>query len=180
MRHLTAVSITLLTALAGCAPTSNPSTRSFAMHTESLEQNKQLIRMLYGDCINQGRTDLLDGAVATDFVGPNGERGPSGFAATIQGLRTGFPDIHFTVEDVVAEGDRVVARWQWEGTHSGPFRGHVPSYKHVTNTGIAIYQVSAGKIVRAWTETDRLGALQQIGAIGPNATVGTAPVQTAR
>jgi steroid delta-isomerase-like uncharacterized protein len=147
------------------------------MRTESPDRNKQFVQTLYQDCINSGRLDLLDDLISIEFAAPGGQRGPSGFAGNVQELRTGFPDIHFTLEDLIAEGDRVVVRWKWEGTHRGSFRGLPPSQKHVNNTGIAIYQFDDGKIVRAWVETDRLGALQQIGAVPTKVASATQPAQ---
>lgn len=103
------------------------------------------------------------------LLGPTGERGPDGFVANIRDLRAGFPDIHFTIDDLVAEADRVVVRWSWRATHDGPFRGLAPTHKPVTNSGIAIYQLASGQILHNWLETDRLGALQQLGALPPPA-----------
>ena len=133
------------------------------------DANKQAVRRLYEDCINPGRLDRLAELIADDFVGPHGERGPTGYAATVTGLRTGFPDIRFTVEDIIAEADRVAIRWTWHATHTGPFGGLALTGKPITNTGIAIYQLANHKIIRTWLETDRLGALQQLGAV-PAAT----------
>jgi len=124
-----------------------------------------IIRRLYEDCINTGRIDLLPELVADDYVGPNGEQGPSGFATTVQALRHAFPDIRFTLEDVIADEHRIAVRWSWRGTHLGQFRTFTPTGKAITNTGIAIYELRGGKIVKAWLETDRLGAIQQMGAI---------------
>ncbi len=73
------------------------------------------------------------------------------------GLRAGFPDIHFTIEDLMADGDRVALRWKWEGTHQNAFRGFEPTGKRVSNTAFAIYELREGKVVRAWLLTDRLG-----------------------
>lgn len=142
-------------ALAACATTPRSPTMS----------NQQIVRSLYEDVINPGRLERMPELVADDYVGANGERGPAGFTSTVAGLRAAFPDIHFTVEDLVGDGDRVAVRWVWHATHAGPFRGIAATGKPVTNTAIAIYQLAGGKIVRAWLESDRLGALQQIGAV---------------
>jgi len=147
------------------------------MHVESTDPNKQLVLALYQDCINSGRLEQLDDLIATEFAGPNGERGPAEFAGTVRGLRTGFPDIHFTIEDVIAEGDRVVVKWTWEGTHTGPFRGFSPTHKRVSNSGIGIYQIGGGKITRAWLQTDRLGFNQQIGVVPLNPVPTTQPAR---
>lgn len=144
------------------------------------DANKHVVRSLYEDCINPGRLDALAQLVADDYVGPRGERGPAGFASVIAGLRAGFPDIHFTIDDLIAEADRVTVRWSWHATHGGtfvsPFGRFPATGKQVTNTAIAIYRLADHKIVGAWLESDRLGALLQIGAVprpGASATSDT-------
>jgi steroid delta-isomerase-like uncharacterized protein len=132
---------------------------------DTSQENKQLVEKLYRDCINTGNTAQLDRLIHEGFVGARGEKGPAGFTQTIATLRTGFPDVHFTLEDLVAENDRVVARWKMEGTHLGPFAGFPASQKRVTQTAIVIYQIKDSKIIRAWLQPDSLGLLQQIGAI---------------
>jgi predicted ester cyclase len=83
-------------------------------------------------------------------------------------LRGAFPDLHYTVEDVVADGDRVAVRWHWTGTHQGAFRGIAATQRAVTNNGLAIFRLRDGRIVAATLETDRLGFLQAIGVVpGP-------------
>ena len=103
--------------------------------------------------------------VSPQFVGVGPERGPAAFGGVITALRGAFPDLVYTIEDVVAEGDRVAVRWTWRGTHQHAFRSFAPTGKPVTNTGFAIFQVTDGKLSRAWLETDRLGFLQAIGAV---------------
>ena len=120
--------------------------------------HKQLVRSLY-DSINSGRLEPIEPLVDNEYEG-----GPEAFLANITSLRAGFPDIRFTIEDLIAEDDRVVVRWTWIATHDGTFRGIAPTHKRITNSGIAIYQFRDGKILRNWVETDRLGALQQMGA----------------
>jgi predicted ester cyclase len=131
--------------------------------------NKQVIRKLYEDCINPGRLELLSELVSDDYVGLRGDRGPAGFATTVTGLRAGFPDIRFTIDDLVAEGDRVIIRWNWRATHTGTFTTPLGAFpatgKQISTTGIAIYQLADHKVIRNWLETDRLGTLQQLGAV---------------
>jgi len=79
--------------------------------------------------------------------------------------RTAFPDVHFTIEDQIAEGDRVVTRWTARGTHQGPLVGIPPTSKQVTMSGIAIYRLVDGKIVEQWGVNDMLGLLQQLGVV---------------
>lgn len=127
--------------------------------------NKQTVRSLYEACINEGALHLLDQLVGADYVGPRGEKGPEGFAGTVRGLRSGVPDIRFTIDELVAEGDAVVVHWTWRGTHTGTLNGFAPSHKHLTNPGLALYHLKEGKIVRGTLQTDRLGLLQQIGVV---------------
>jgi predicted ester cyclase len=158
----------LFVALVACATPSTAQTtpaQESSMPEPTSARNKQRIKKLYEDCINPGRLELLTELVSPDYVGLNGERGPAGFREVVEGLRAGFPDIHFTIEDLIAEEDRVAVRWRWTGAHRGTFRGIPPSQKHVTNTAIAIYRLRADGIVGAWLESDRLGVLQQVGVI---------------
>jgi predicted ester cyclase len=133
--------------------------------TDPSAKNQEIVRKIYEDVINPGRLEKLAEYVDASYVGPSGERGPEGFAATISGLRSGFPDIRFTLDDLFASGDRVALRWTWEGTHQHPFRGFEPTGKRVTNTALAIYELRDGKVVRAWLQTDRLGFLEAMGAL---------------
>lgn len=133
---------------------------------------RRVVRALFEERINPGKLEQIEELIAEDFTGPNGERGPTEFAATLATLRTAFPDIHFQIEDLFAEGDRVAVRWSWQGTHAGPVRQLAPTGRRIHDSGIAIYELRAGRILRAWTETDRLGVLQQIGAVGTAPTLG--------
>jgi predicted ester cyclase len=160
------LSLSMIAAVAACTTTSTATPRNPAMHADT---NKQVIHRLYEDCINPGRLELLAELVSDAYVGPRGERGAAGFATTITGLRAGFPDIHFTIDDLVAEADRVTVRWTWHATHAGTFVSPAGRFaatgKPIANTAIAIYQLADHKIVHAWLESDRLGVLQQIGAL---------------
>ena len=79
--------------------------------------------------------------------------------------RAAFPDLQLSVDDLFAEGDRVVARWTSRGTHQGEMMGISPSGKHVQISEIDIFRVSAGKLAEHWGVFDQLGMLQQIGAV---------------
>jgi steroid delta-isomerase-like uncharacterized protein len=76
-----------------------------------------------------------------------------------------FPDVHWNIEDMIAEGDKVVVRWQWTGTNKNPFQHFAATGKATTNTAIAIYEIRDGKIHHAWMQTDRLGFLHQLGVV---------------
>jgi predicted ester cyclase len=80
-------------------------------------------------------------------------------------FRRGFPDVISTIEDLIAEGDKVVARWRCRATHRGEYMGIAPSGKEVGFTGISVYRIEGGKIAESWTVEDELGLMRQIGAI---------------
>ena len=141
--------------------------------TQTTEKNKEIVRKIYEDCLNTGKVELLNQFIAEDYVGVAGQIGPAAFGALIKELRQGFPDIQWTIEDLLAEGERVVVRWTWQGTHSGAFRGFPISQKRFVSSAIIIYQLRDNKVVEAWMENDRLGFLQQIGAVPQD--VGVAP-----
>jgi steroid delta-isomerase-like uncharacterized protein len=138
----------------------------------SLERNKEIVRQIFDEYVNHGKPELLSKLFAEDYVGAQSGTPPmgrDGFAKSAQALREGFPDIHYSIVDLMAEGDRVTARWQWRGTHSGVFRGPAgtfpPTGKSILNEGIGIFQVKDGKVTHAWLITDRLGFLQQVGGM---------------
>lgn len=91
-----------------------------------------------------------------------------------QAIRSAFPDIKWTLEDLMAEGNQVIVRWSWKGTNTGSFRGLPASGKEVTDSAIPIYQFSGNKIIKAWIESDKLGFLQQIGLVSPDVTASRA------
>lgn len=139
---------------------------TLAANTE-LSNEKRTVTDLFEECFNRGRLEILPNLVGPSYRGPNGLSGPSALAATIAGVRSALPDVHYTLDDVVAENDRVAVRWHLAGTNDGSFRGFPATHKHVTSTGMAIFQFKDGKIVGSWRQTDQLGFLQQIGAL-PN------------
>lgn len=135
--------------------------------SEAAQENKRQVERLYRDCVNPGRLDLIDELIDAEFVGSRGEKRPEGYKQTVAAVKTGFPDAQFSIEDLIAEGDRVVARWSMKGTQLGPFVGFPASGKPVSQSAIAIFQFRGAKILRAWLQLDRLGLMQQIGAIPP-------------
>lgn len=80
-------------------------------------------------------------------------------------FRQGFPGVVSTMEDLVAEGYKVVARWRARATHRGEYVGVPPTAKEVQFTGISVYRTEAGKIAEPWTVEDELGLMRQIGAV---------------
>jgi steroid delta-isomerase-like uncharacterized protein len=136
-----------------------------------IDENKKNVRMLFEDGVNLGNWALFDRLIADDYVGAQGDRGPSGFKGVMSTLHTAFPDIRYTIDDILAEGDSVAIRWHWAGTHKGPFRGFLPSNRSVSNSGTAIFRLRDGKIIGSSIETDRLGFLQQLGVVPPDSVL---------
>jgi predicted ester cyclase len=134
----------------------------------SAEENKALDRRYVEEALNQGNVDVIDEIMAPEYVGhvasspPMNRKGDKQF---IHMLHAAFPDIHFTLEDQIAEGDMVVHRLTAHGTHQGEFNGIPPTGKQATVTAININRFAGGKVVEAWASFDMLGLLQQLGAI---------------
>jgi steroid delta-isomerase-like uncharacterized protein len=134
----------------------------------SSEANKALIRRHFAEIWNQRRLDVADELVApsyhSHFPVPGQPSGIAGFKYAVQFLHSSFPDLTIAIDDLIAEGDRVVARLTARGTHQGAFRGIPPTGRTVTWTGIRIFRIANGKIVEHWANWDDLGLLQQLGA----------------
>ena len=96
---------------------------------------------------------------------PEPMRGPAGYLAIIGMMRGGFPDIQWTLEEMVAEGDKVAARFTMRGTHRGTFFGVPPTEKIIAVQAMNIYRLSGGQFVEEHGQPDMLGLLQQIGAV---------------
>ena len=124
----------------------------------SVEENKALVRREQGELWNH--TGDLDAAEEL-FAAGEAEAAKQEAAD----FRRGFPDVISTIEDLIAEGDKVVARWRSRATHQGDYRGIAPSGKEVEFTGISFYRIEGGKIVQSWNSEDQLGLMRQIGAV---------------
>ncbi len=132
------------------------------------EANKAVVRRWAEEGFNKGNIDLLDELCAPNYVWHLGGREVRGLAATkeLMGMYLrAFPGMQCSVEDQVAEGDRVVTRWTMRGTHKGDLEGIAATGKAVTLTGIAVARVEGGKVVEEWENFDELAMMQQIGAI---------------
>ena len=137
--------------------------------TNILEKNKTIIRNAYEEIWNQGNLNAADELFAIDYVyhGAPEIRGPEGIKQHVAALRASFPDAHLSLDDMIAEGDKVVSRWTAGGTQTGEFMGIPPSGKQVKFTGIIISRIADGKIVEDWETSDQLGMLQLLGMIPP-------------
>ena len=132
----------------------------------SLEENKQLVRR-YQDIYNRNDLDALTQVLADNLLTPRIMAGvPSGLEGAKAAHRImlkGFPDFQTTIEDLVAEGDKVAARISMRGTHTGDFVGIPPTGKRVEFTGMYVVRIENGKIAEHWGEEDSISLLSQLG-----------------
>ncbi|MCK5239606.1 MAG: ester cyclase [Candidatus Thorarchaeota archaeon] len=129
-------------------------------------ENKTKFRRLYEEILNKGNLDVLEELCAPNFVKhampPTPDYGIEGSKQSVIMLRTAFPDIKYTVEDIIEDGDKLAAGWSAKGTHKGVFMGIPPTGKQVAFSGIEIIRIENGKAVEEWEELDRAGLMQQL------------------
>lgn len=133
----------------------------------SIEESKAVARRLFTEVWSEGKLNVLDEILTSDFrtrAGSQEIHGPEGFKQFVSTFRTAFPDFRVTVEDQIAEGDRVVSRWTAMGTHRGAFRGISPTGNPVKIAGITIFKIEGGRIAQGWAQFDAVGLMQQLGA----------------
>ena len=133
------------------------------------ENNKALIRRFYEEVFNKRNLAALDDFYAPDHVDhslpPGLPVSPEGTKQAIAVMMEGFPDLHITIEDMIAEGDKVVTRFTTHGTQQGGLGGIPPTGKQVAISTIEITRIAGGKIAEDWGLDDRLGMLQQLGLV---------------
>jgi predicted ester cyclase len=135
-----------------------------------IEENKDVVRRMVDECVNQFRPDLLDQLVHPDLrihpgtpgTAPDTE-GIDGLQAAMERFRATFPDLHIAVAETVAEGEIVAARWTATGTHSGELAGIAPTGTVVSWGGTDVYRFADGKIVEWWRNDDVVWLLHQLG-----------------
>ena len=134
------------------------------------EENKALARRSW-EVVTGGSLDTLEDALAEvyadDFILHEADEdivGIEGLTQFVSMIRSAIPDLRITIEDDMAEGDKVVTRWIGQGTHQGELMGIAPTGNQVTFTGITIHRIEDDKIVEEWENWDALGMMQQIGA----------------
>ena len=124
----------------------------------SSEENKAVVRREQEELWNHtGDLDAAEEIFASDYVEAAKQEAAD--------FRRGFPDVVSTIEDLIAEGDKVVARWRSRATHLGEYMGVPPTGKEVEFTGISVYRIEGGKIAESWNSEDQFGLLRQIGAV---------------
>jgi steroid delta-isomerase-like uncharacterized protein len=138
----------------------------------SAQQNKELIRRFF-EVMNQEVWPKGNLSVTDDFISPDYEyhdpsspvRGREGFRQLITMYRTAFPDARFTIEEQVAEGDKVLTRFSVTGTQRGTFLGIAPTNKKATVSVLSLVRLTGGKVVEEWERFDTLQLMQQLGAV---------------
>ena len=132
------------------------------------EQNKAQVRRVVEEVYNRGDLDVVDELAASDMVihtSSQDIRGREGAKQYVAAFRAGFPDLHFTVEDQIAEGDMVATRWTARGTQTGEFQGIPPTGKEIRVAGTNVERIIDGKTVECWAHVDELGLMQQLGVV---------------
>lgn len=136
----------------------------------SAEENKGIVRRWVEEAWNSGNVAVANGMYAEDYILQglaNPVSGVEGIKHYVASYRIAFPDLHFTLEDMVAEGDRVAWRFTARGTHQGELMGIPPTGRPATVTGIVISRFANGKWAEDQVSFDALGMLQQLGVIPP-------------
>jgi steroid delta-isomerase-like uncharacterized protein len=146
---------------------STPAERSNRM---SAEVNKALVRRLYEEVFNKRNLAVADELLSSESINHDdphavGRVGSGALKGAVQMLTAAFPDFHMTIEDMVAEGDKVVVRVTASGTHQGAFMGIAPTGKRFTQQQMHLIRVVDGKVTEHWDVRDDLGMLQQLGVM---------------
>ena len=134
------------------------------------EGNKNVVRRLFEEVWNKGNLQVTDELFAPTYVHhdastPDVGRGPESEKKRVTLYRNAFPDIRFTVEDMIAEGETVVARWSCRGTHKGDLNGIAPTGKQFNITGVSIARFTNGKMSEGYINWDALNLMQQLGVV---------------
>lgn len=144
----------------------------------SAEENKVIVRRFVDEVQNRHDIGVLDELCSPDFIDHSG----ISISPTLDGTKqfftmmfTAFPNIRATIHDQVAEGDKVVTRKTFHGTHQGEFLGIPPTGKHIALDVIDIFRIAGGKITEHWAVADMLGLMQQLGVVSAPGQAGGQP-----
>lgn len=131
----------------------------------TVDEMKDLVRRHHEDVINRKDWSVLPLDLAPHFVdhGPVEADAADAAHGWLAELQQAFPDLHATIDDLVAEDDRVVARKTWTGTHAGAFRGLEPTGRRVVFGGVVIWRIEQGRLAERWVTLDLLGLVAQLG-----------------
>ncbi len=134
------------------------------------KENKTIVRRLFEELWNKGNLSVADELFTPNYEHhdpstPDFGRGPESEKKRATLYRAAFPDLRLTIEDIIAEGDAVMARWSCRGTHKGDLSGIAPTGKQFTISGVSIARVAGGKMAEGWVNWDALGLMQQLGVV---------------
>jgi steroid delta-isomerase-like uncharacterized protein len=133
------------------------------------EENKAIVKRIVQEIWNGGNLDLADELIAPDYVdnvsGTGSQVGPNGFKEAVNGVRDAFPDFVITINDMIAEDDKVVLVWTFIGTHKGELMGIEPTDKLIEFDGIYLYRFKDGKLVERSGKRDMFKLMSQLGAV---------------
>lgn len=134
------------------------------------ENNKAIVRRLIEEVWNKGNLSLVDELFTPNYEhhdtsSPDFGRGPESEKKRVTVYRGAFPDARLTIEDIIAEGETVMARWSCRGTHKGDLSGIAPTGKQVTISGITVSRLANGKIAESYVNWDALGLMHQLGVV---------------
>ena len=134
------------------------------------EGNKFVFRRSFEELWNKGNLSLADELFDPNYAHhdpstPDFGRGPESERKRATLYRTAFPDLQLTIEDVIAEGETVMARWSCRGTHKGDLSGIAPTGKQFTISGVSIARLANGKLAEGWVNWDAQGLMQQLGIV---------------
>lgn len=136
-----------------------------------MSPNSTVVKRFVEEVINQGRLEVADEIVALDFVEldplPGQQPGRNGLTEVIAMMRSAFPDIHWVIEEVIEEGEKVVSRFTWTGTHKGTFLGIPATDRSVNVKGVVIDRIVDGKMTDSRILMDNLGWMHQLGILPP-------------
>ena len=135
----------------------------------STEENKAIIRRMTEEFYNQGNIESADQFFADTYVHHDPAspqvRDRDGLKETVRAFCAGCPDLHITIDDLVAEGDMVAKRWTYHATHTNDLGGMPPTGKRITMSGLELFRLANGKITECWLGYDNLSMMQQLGVI---------------
>ena len=134
------------------------------------EGNKNIVKRLFEEVWNKGNIQIADELFTPNYAHhdlstPDAGRGPQSEKTRVTLYRNAFPDLQLTIEDLLTEGETVIARWSCKGTHKGDLNGIAPTGKNVHMSGISITRFVNSKMAESWVNWDALGLMQQLGAV---------------
>ena len=135
----------------------------------STEENKAIVRRMTEEVYNQGTIERIDHFFAASYVHHDPAsphvRDRDGLKEVLRAFHTGCPDLHITIDELLAEGDTVTKRWTYHATHTGDLSGMLPTGKRIMMSGLELFRLANGKIAECWLGYDNLSLMRQLGVI---------------